>query len=157
VTDLPDGLIVPLTGLDLTSLLEFWRWLIPATHRPLFATALGDLFLAAPDGSVGWLDAGTGELQTVAADETEFRRAAADAENRSLWFGAVLVDQLRAAGKALKTGECYSYWRLPILGGKFEPENFRTYDVITHFRVWGPIHEQLRNLSDGAQVEFVVE
>jgi hypothetical protein len=29
--------------------------------------------------------------------------------------------------------------------------------VVTHFRVWGPIHNQLRDLPDGAQVEFRVE
>ena len=23
-----------------------------------------------------------------------------------------------------------------MLGGKYEPDNFRIYDVVTHFRVW---------------------
>ena len=41
---------------------------------------------------------------------------------------------------------------LPMLGGKYEPDNFRIYDVVTHFRVWGPIHEQLRDLPDGARL-----
>jgi hypothetical protein len=151
-----EDLIVPLAGADTDAMLEFWRWLIPASHRPLFATALGDLFLTDPDGRVLWLDVGDGQLQQV-ADAAEFERAVADPDNNSLWFGAVLVDMLRAAGKVLGPGECYSYWRLPILGGEYEPANFTIYPVGHHFRVWGPIHEKLRDVPDGTEVEFVVK
>jgi hypothetical protein len=151
-----EDLIVPLAGVDTAAMLEHWRWLVPEKHRPLFATALGDLFLADPDGGVLWLDVGSGELQPVAADTAKFERAAADPDNSSLWFGELLVDQLRAAGTVLGRGECYCYLTLPMLGGEYEPGNFRVYDVVTHFRVWGPIHEQLRDLPDGAQVEFKV-
>jgi hypothetical protein len=132
-----EGLIVPLAGIDADVMLEFWRWLIPPSHRPLFATALGDLFLSDPDGRVLWLDMGDGQLREVAASEAEFERAAADPDNNSLWFGAALVDQIRAAGKPLGPGECYCYLQLPMLGGEYEPGNFRVYDVATHFRVWG--------------------
>lgn len=151
-----EDLIVPLAVIDIDSMLEFWRWLIPESYRPLFATALGDLFLTDSDGRVLWLDMGDGQLQEVAADTAEFARASADPDNNSLWFGAVLVDDLRATGKLLGSGECYSYLRLPMLGGEYEPGNFRVYDVVRHFRVWGPIHEQLRDLPDGAMVEFKI-
>jgi hypothetical protein len=151
-----EDLIVPLAGVDVGRMLEFWRWLIPPTHRPLFATALGDLFLADSDGSVWWLDIGVGQLRSVAASEDAFRQAAADPDNNSLWFGAVLVDQLRAAGKVLGPGECYCYVQLPMLGGEYVPANFWVYDVVRHFRVWGPIHEQLRDVPDGTTFEFKV-
>ena len=149
-----DDLLVPLAGSDTAPLVEFWRWLLPDNLRPWFVTALGDLFLRGPDGRVWWLDVGTGELQAVAADEAEFRGLLADSENVDLWFGAPLADQLRDTGVARGPGECYSYVQLPILGGEYEPGNFRVYDVVTHFRVWGPIHEKLRDLPDGASVEF---
>ncbi len=152
--DLRQDLIVSLDGIDIDRLLEFWRWLIPVTDRPLFATAIGDLFLAATDRSIRWLEMGVGELRTVAASEEEFQIAVTEPDKSSFWFGAVLIDRLREAGKVLKTAECYSYWQLPILGGTYEPENFRIYDVTHHFRVWGPIHEKLRDLPDGTTFEF---
>ena len=151
-----DDLIVPLDGIDIDPMLDSWRWLIPFDDRPLFATALGDLFLADPAGRVLWLDMGTGELLPVAADEPDFRRAVADPDNESLWFGAALVDRLRAGGKVLGPGECYCYLLLPLLGGGFEPNNFVMRDVVVHFQIWGPIHERLRDLPDGATIEFEV-
>ena len=97
-----------------------------------------------------------GWLQAVAGDEAEFHTLLADPENASLWLGEALVDRLRAAGVVLKPGECYSYVQLPILGGAYEPDNFHVYDVTTHFRVWGPIHEKIKDLPDGASIEFDV-
>lgn len=149
-----EDLIVSLVGIDTGAMLEFWRWLIPPSHQPLFVTALGDLFLTDSDGRVLWLDMGDGQMQQVAASAVEFEQAVADPDNNDLWFGTVLVDDLRAAGKVLGPGECYCYLQLPILGREYEPGNFRVYDVVTHFRVCGPIHEQLRDLPDGATVEF---
>jgi T6SS immunity protein Tdi1, C-terminal len=156
VNGVRQDLIIPLVGIDTELMLESWRWLIPSTHRPLFATALGDLFLTDPEGQILWLDMGDGQLQQVAASEAEFVRAAADPDNSSVWFGAVLVDELRAAGKVLGPGECYCYLLLPMLGGEYEPGNFRIYDVVTHFQVWGPIHEQLRDVPNGATIEFEI-
>ncbi|HEY1189511.1 MAG TPA: T6SS immunity protein Tdi1 domain-containing protein, partial [Gemmata sp.] len=120
-----EDLVVRLAGADTGALLEFWRWLIPESHEPLFATALGDLFLTAPGGPVLWLDVGVGQLVPVAADEAELERVAADPDNLTMWFGAALVDRLSTGGKVLKPDECYSYLQLPMLGGTYDPDNFR--------------------------------
>ncbi|HUQ72306.1 MAG TPA: T6SS immunity protein Tdi1 domain-containing protein, partial [Planctomycetaceae bacterium] len=78
-------------------------------------------------------------------------------DNNSNWFGVVLVDQLRAAGKVLGPNECYCYSLLPILGGEYAPDNFCIHDVVHHFQIWGPIHEQLRDVPDGTTIVFKVE
>src|SRR5205807_1013849 len=103
-----------------------------------------------------WLDVGAGALEAVAHGKAQFQQWLADPEKTGLWFGETLVDQLREAGVVLGPAECYSYQVLPMLGGEYRPDNFRVQDVVTHFRVWGPIHEKLKDLPDGAQVEFVV-
>jgi hypothetical protein len=157
MVSVPDSLIVSLDDIDSDRLLEFWRWLPEKGLSPWFATALGDLFLKGAGGRVWWLDVGTGELQNVAASPDEFEELLRDPDNTDLWFGQALVDALRESGRTLGRGECYSYLQLPILGGEYEPGNFRVYDVMTHFRLWGPIHERLKDLPDGASVEFVVE
>src|SRR4051812_8652293 len=111
-----DPSAVPLDKIDVGRMLEFWRWLIPESHRPLFATPLGDLFFASPTGEVSWLHMGVGEPEVVAVGEQEFRTALANEDNRNLWFAVRLVDALRAAGKVLGPGEVYSYRQLPLLG-----------------------------------------
>jgi Domain of unknown function (DUF1851) len=151
-----EDLIIPLDGIDKERMLEFWRWLIPAPQRLLFVTALGDLFLTDANGQVLWLEMGSGELQQVAANEAEFERTVKYPENNCLWFGTGLVDDLRASGRLLGPGECYCYLMLPMFGGEYEPDNFRVYDVVTHFRVWGPIHERLRDVPDGTVIEFKI-
>ena len=149
-------LIVPLDNVDTDELLESWLWRVPSSSVPLFATALGDLFLRADDGRIWWLNVGTGEMQEVASDLQHFEVMASDPENANLWFGQGLVDDLYAAGGSLNPGDCFSYWQSPILGGGYEPSNFRVYDVVTHFRVWGPIHEKLKDIPDGTTIEFVI-
>jgi len=149
-------LVVRLDGTDTGPLMETWRWLLPPTLRPWFATALGDLFLVGQDGQVWWLDVGSGQARAVERTPDEFQRLAADPEHADLWFGEALVDAIRASGLLLGPGECYSYRQLPMLGGEYAAPNFRTYDVTTHFRVWGPLHEQLKDLPEGAQVQFDV-
>ncbi len=155
--DIRDDLLVPLDGIDLGSLVATWRWLLYDSLQPWFATALGDLFLQGPEGQVWWLDVGVGELREVAHHAAEFRTLLEISENAALWFGEVLVDQLRAAGLILEPQECYCYLLLPILGGEYRQDNFWVRDVVTHFRIWGPIHQKLQSLPDGAAVEFVIE
>jgi hypothetical protein len=149
-------LTIDLGGADADRLLRHWRWLVGPGLRPVFATLLGDLFLASSDGQVWWLDVGVAELTAVAADAEEFARQMDDPEQVDLWFGPRLVEALRAEGRRLTDGECYSYEQLPILGGEFEPANFRPRDLQTHLDVWGPIQEKIKDLPDGSTIEFVV-
>jgi hypothetical protein len=97
-----------------------------------------------------------GQLECLADDEQEFGELLTDPDNRVVLFGEAFIDALAASGLTRKAGECYSYEVLPILGGKYETGNFRVSDVATHFRVWGPIHEKIKDLPDGTEVVFEV-
>ena len=149
-------LVVPLDGIDPDALLESWRWRVPRSSSPLFATALGDLFLRGGDGRVCLLDVGDGELWEVALDLSHFEEMAGDSSNTDLWFARTLVDKLIEAGSILRFGECFSYVKSPLIGGLYESSNFRVYDLLTHFRVWGPIHRAISDIPDGTSIEFAV-
>src|SRR4051794_25557966 len=75
-----DDLIVPLDGVDVGAMLEFWRWLVPVSLTPWFVTALGDLFLRDRQGFVWWLDIGTGALEAVAHGDARFQDCISDPE-----------------------------------------------------------------------------
>jgi hypothetical protein len=152
----PAELTFDLTGADAAALLRHWRWLVADTYRPLLATALGDLFLADAEGRAWWLDVGAGQLVPVAEDAGHLAELLEAGEDRDVWLGPGLVGQLRAGGAILRPGDCYSYQTVPILGGDFVPANFRVRPLQAHLDLWGPIQEKIKDLPDGAEVEFIV-
>ena len=144
-------------GMDADRLRRAWRWLIPPRHRVLLGTALGDLFLANEQDRIVRLNVGEGTLEPAADSLEAFRAAWEDDDQRGFWFGPSLVDAIEAAGGSRGLDECYSYLVLPVLGGTFEPTNFKTRPLQSHLDGWGPIHEQIRELPDGTTCQLVVE
>ena len=136
-------------------LLGNWRWLVPQHAKLKVATALGDLFLLL-DGAVSWLDVGTGELTRVATSKASFEAELQDAEQFSLWFGPSLVEACETYGLRRKPSECFSYLQLPMLGGVYEPANFKVRSLERHLAGWGPICERLAPIPDGTTLELDV-
>jgi hypothetical protein len=68
------------------------------------------------------------------------------------WLMIPIVDQLVASGVVLSPGQCYSFRQLPILGGKYTPENRMVFPIREHFGGWGSIQRQIADLPDGSQV-----
>ena len=137
-------------------LLRNWRWLIPETHRVLFASVLGDLFLKDERGSIYWLDVGSAELQRVAENEHLFKEAWQDDETYNYWLGPSLVQECCEAGLVRMPHECFSYVMLPMVGGQFKPSNFKVRTLRSHLDGWGPICEQLTRFPDGSRVRIRV-
>jgi len=156
VLGIPRELAVPLDGIDTDDMLRHWRWLIDRSCVPMFATLLGDLFLRCRDGRIFFLDVGDATLTPVARNAEHFELLLTDTEKTNYWFGGKLISELRQAGLVAGPGHCYTYWQLPVLGGDYVPKNFKVVDVQTHFHIWGPIHEKIKDLPDGTQVKFVV-
>ncbi|MGO9468295.1 MAG: DUF1851 domain-containing protein [Isosphaeraceae bacterium] len=116
----------------------------------------GDLFLVCEDGSVHMLDVGRGSLEQVANSREEFQAKVDEEDNANDWFMIPLVDQLVAEGMTLKAGECYSYKQLPVLGGDYTIENTCALPIAEHYGAYGSIHNQIKDLPDGAQVVLKV-
>lgn len=143
-------------ALDHERLLRHWQWLVPASCTVLFGTALGDLFVEDEAGGVLWLDVGSAEVVPAAPSRSAFEAAWDDDEERNLWFIPTLVDAIEARGTTRGAGECFSYLTLPMLGGAFDPANFRVRTLYDHLDGWGPICERLAGFPTGTHVELRV-
>ncbi len=136
-----------------------WRWLVGRRARPLFLTAMGDLFVVRPTWllrreQVFFLDAMGGTFERAARSLEELREQLRRAEVSNAWLLPDLVAELRENGIALTEGQCYSPKLLPVLGGRLETDNFFPNDWRKHLGFTGHIHEQLRDVPDGEQVQF---
>jgi hypothetical protein len=144
-------------GLDWAALLATWAWLLPRTVTVWLMNRFGDLFLVLADGSVHMLDTGRGSLERVADDREDFARRIDQDGNANDWLMIPLIDKLVTAGFCLRPGECYSYWRLPVLGGEYAPANTKIVTIDHHFKAFGPIHDALRDVPDGTSVQLEVK
>jgi hypothetical protein len=103
------------------------------------------------------LDVGNGSLEKVAESSPDFWRKINEAESANNWLMIPLVDQLVAAGNVLEPGRCYSFIIPPVLGGEYTVENTASLKVQEHFGVYASIHDQIKELPDGAQVRLRVK
>jgi hypothetical protein len=138
-----DDLILSVEGIDVGALLTEWRWLVGERYKPVLLTVLGDLFLEAPDGSIHWLQTGSGELDRVASNLDEFEQLMKKPEKVEEWFSPKLVGTLKAQGMELGPGQCYGYMNPPCLGGRNEPLNLTPGDLYVHFSILGQIAHQI--------------
>jgi hypothetical protein len=110
------------------------------------------LFITVADGSIHMLDVGAGTLKQVAKSRDEFCARMDEPGVAEDWLMIPIVDQLVASGVVLSPGQCYSFRQLPILGGKYTPENRMVFPIREHFGGWGSIQRQIADLPDGSQV-----
>lgn len=143
-------------GVDWSDLLASWTWLLPAECTVWFANRFGDLFLVFDDGGVHRLDVGLGSLEKVAGSREAFSSIIDEDNNANDWLMIPLVDELVRAGIEPAPGQCYSYVRLPVLGGDYAVANTRAVAFAQHYKAFGPIHERIKDLPDGARVKLVV-
>lgn len=119
-------------------------------------SAIGDVFFEVASGTVWWLSTATGALEQVAQSRKKFALLL-EGESVDEWFLPGLVDVLRAQGKILAKDQCYTYAILPIFSeGSFSAENMHAVLATEHFSVSGHVHESIRKLPDGAQVQVII-
>jgi hypothetical protein len=141
-------------GFDWSALLASWVWLLPTEFTLWFANRFGDLFIELEDGSVHKMDVGNGTLEKLADSRDAFSDAIDEEGNADHWLMIPLVDGLVDAGVTLGPGQCYSYLRLPVLGGDYDVANIRVASLEQHYDAIGPLQEKIKRLPDGAQGTF---
>ena len=148
-------LTVRLDNQSSDDLLGEWRWLVGNEACLLMVSSCGDMFLSDSQGHISWLDCGTGQLQQIAGSVAEFDTLRQQRENADQWFMPQLVGDLMARGVKLGPGECYSYKKPPVLGGRIEPSNFEPTDLSVHFGILGQIHRQVKDLPPGTKISDI--
>ena len=140
------------TGLNWATVLSPWAWLLPSELTVWLVNRLGDIFAVLDGEAVHMMDVGRGTLEEVAPNRDAFAELADQGQNAEGWFAIPLVNDLVATGMTLGAGQCYSYKKLPIIGGSYEVENFRVLPLEQHYRTFGPIHKALKDVPDGTSV-----
>ena len=141
----------------LASLRTSWRWMLRDTWTPLLFSAIGDVFFEVPAGTVWWLSTATGSLEQVADSQATFRELLGT-EKADEWFLPSLVEALRSSGKKLQPHQCYTYAILPVFTeGSFSAENMHPVSAAEHFSLSGRVHESIRQLPDGANVQITLQ
>ncbi|WLQ15413.1 DUF1851 domain-containing protein [Hahella aquimaris] len=150
-----NDLTVSFAHIDRDKLVEDWKWLV-GQSLPILVTSIGDAFLQNKSGEIYWLITGSAEFEKVAESYEEFKIKLRDNELVNEWFLVPLVLQLKEQGSVLERGKLYGFKQLPVLGGKYEPENFELTDIEVHFAMSGQMNFLIKDLPDGTQVNFQI-
>jgi hypothetical protein len=146
--------VIEQDGIDWPSALSAWAWLLPQGFTLWLVNRFADLFVVVSDGTIHMLDVGAGTLTRVADSRYDFCVRIEEDNHANEWLAIPLVDKLAAAGMSLQPGQCYGFKTPPVLGGEYAVENCAVLPVGDYLGAYGSLHEQLRDLPDGAQVTF---
>jgi len=148
-----NDLTVNFSHLKLETILSDWVWLIGKNKLPILITAFGEPFVQdRKSGSVYFLSVADADLTKVADSPEEFKEKLNDDEFTKEYFPTQAVGDLKESGSVLNAGQVYSYKVPPMLGGEFVPENIEPCDISVHFSILGQIHEQVKDLPEGAEI-----
>jgi hypothetical protein len=150
--DIPQQYVLSVSRTDWAELLADWQPLLPPGHSLWLLTKFGELFVIQQDGRVGMLQVSGFQYQIAAKDKTDFQEWLADPDKMAEWFLAPLVDRLEAAGRYLQPEQCYSFITPLGLGGTLTLENLMAIPIREHFRCWGEVFRQIKDVPDGGHV-----
>lgn len=148
--------LIDQSGIDWSTALSSWSWLLPPEFTVWLVNRFTDLFLVLPDETVHMLDVGVGTLTKVAESREDFCTKIDMGYSANEWLMIPLVDRLVSAGLILHPGQCYGFKIPPVMGGKYSVDNCGPLAIWDYLGAYGSIHEQLKNLPDGTEVVLKV-
>lgn len=115
----------------------------------------GDLIFVPDDGTVQFLDIGAGSVKQLAESREAFFTQVDLGDNADNWFLISLTDKCVAAGLMLGPGQCYTFKIAPVFDGKYSIDNIEVGDMVVNYSLLAQIHQQIKDLPDGAQIKLV--
>lgn len=139
-------------AIDWPQVLSSWSWLLPPVFTLWMVNRFANLFIVLDDASIHMVDVGIGTLTKLAESRDDFAMRVDEADNAEQWFMIPLVDELVAAGVLLGQDQCYGFKKPPVLGGEYTLDNISPIAISDYLGAYGSIHEQLKDVPDGAEV-----
>ena len=142
-------------GVDVReTILQDWSWLIGVDKEVVAMSVFGDAFLTDVNGLIFWLDTGNGCLEKVSNNFGELLDYLDTDKGKNDLLLDWLQAELASHGLQLRNDEIFSYKKLPIIGGKYEVDNFVRLSICEHFSVTASLHFQLKDLPDDTIVRL---
>ncbi len=148
------GYTVSLDTLNLKRLLPEWYWLTGGDKEIIAITKLGEAILQDLTGNLFFLSTTRGTLDDIPGSKESLFEADIYEAGLEELFLPKLIDRIENSGKSLSDKEVYSYYVLPVMGGKCEADNMFNLSIYDHFAVNGKIHFQIKSLSVGVKANL---
>jgi hypothetical protein len=143
--------------LDVTRLLEEWRWLIADPVTLVARSGFGDLFLRTVEGSVLCLNVANGTLAEVAESESTFQVSLQHPAKRELWLAERRLEAFAEHGLKPNDLQCIGF-KTPVVFAESAnaPNNAYVADLYEQVSFLGDLHRQIADVPNGGKVRLKV-
>lgn len=138
------------------SALASWDWLLgDIPLQPKFTSLFGDVFFAAPDNAIWYLDTVAGSLERVWGSRAELVATLDTEQGLDRYLSGVWAMAALRLGLQLGPDDVYDWTVPPAMGASFESANISVRPFVVAVNIAGQLHRQLHELPEGAQITGV--
>ena len=151
------GQVFEVDRLDVSRLLEQWRWLCGQSVKLVARTGFGDMFLRTNDGTISLLNVGGGSLTEIAESELGFEHSLAESAKRGLWFAEQRLAAFAERGLKPNDLQCIGFKTAVVFAeSRSVPDNAYVADLYEHVSFLGDLHRQIADVPNGGRVRLIV-
>jgi hypothetical protein len=143
--------------LDVSRLLEQWRWLCSQSVTLVARNGFGDLFLRTNEKKILWLNVRGATLTEIAESELGFKHSLAESAKRELWFAEQQLAAFAERGMKPNDLQCIGF-KTPVVFAESRsvPDNAYVADLYEQVAFLGDLHRQIADVPNGGKVRLKV-
>jgi hypothetical protein len=131
-----------------------WAWTGLDPTEVIATNAFGNVIVRAADGAFWRICPEEWSCEQIARSAEEFAVLSTNEEFRTDWEMVRLVRLATQALGTLPEGRCYCLKLPAVIGGSYETKNLGTITIDELISFSGDMAQHVKDLPDGAQVEF---
>ena len=141
------GQVFDVNQLDVSRLLEQWRWLCGQSVTLVARNGFGDMFLRTNEKKILWLNVGGGTLTEIAESELGFEHSLAESAKRELWLAEQQLAAFAERGLKPNDLQCIGF-KTPVVFAESRsiPDNAYVADLYEHVSFLGDLHRQIADV-----------